>query len=149
MLKHNSKHSISSFVFSLCGTLSWSSLSPAATWVPILWPNASCHPLRFSFVLPCFRSPFFFFFLHCHFFPFLYINSHFTETCGLITSCCLYTWILWGIAYFFLSHPASTEMSASSSHFVNTIPLLAFPFPRFPGIPCLHWSPLMSFKQDL
>lgn len=89
--------------------------------------------LKFSFVALLFQVSCF---LDSHFFLFLYVTPHFTETCGLLASCCLHTWILGEeLACFLLSNPSSAEVS-TSSYFVRYHFSVGFPFQKFADNTC-------------
>lgn len=129
MFKHNSSLSVL-FLFSTA------ELPPEGLQQPerLFFGLVQAVILKFSFVAFLFQVSCF---LCSHFFIFLYVNPHFTETCGLIPSFCLHTWILGEeLACFLLSTPASTEMS-TCSYFVRYCSSVGFPFQKFADNPCV------------
>lgn len=89
--------------------------------------------LKFSFVALLFQVSCF---PDSHFFFFLYVTPHFTETYGLIASRCLHTWILGEeLVCFLLSNPSSAKVS-TSNYFVRYHFSVGFPFQKFADNTC-------------
>lgn len=109
MFKHNSKNSCQFVLLFSPAEFSPEGLCPLQQPDWLFFGLVQAVILTFFFVALLFQVPCF---LGSCFFLFLYVNPHFTETCGLIASCCLHTWILWEkLVCFLLSNFASTEMS--------------------------------------